>query len=421
MPSRTKLLFVTEVFPYPLDRGQHVRVFNLLAACADACDVTFIAPEPPADIERAPVERHCHRIIYVGTTPVGGLARVSSLIQTLRFAPGLRTPATIRRLMPFTSALRSLGGETFDLVWAERPQMACLTTPLRVRTILDFDDIEHVKLARQTTLQRNPLARLHGAYRYAVHRHIELTWSRKCLASIVCSEGDRAYLADHGCRNAVVIPNAPNQRSFVQTSRPPADPGGPLRIAFLGHVLAAPNADAIRFFADEVLPALRAHVPDAVLDVIGPGSTPELAESYASRVRFLGFVSDLEAAFADYDMLVVPLRFGSGTKLKILDAMALRLPIVTTSIGAEGLGVEHDHHALIAETVPEIVDAILRLKRDPALSRRLTANANALVSERFSWDAIRNSLATWISELAERRPSGAPPRTTPLQAALPTR
>lgn len=177
------------------------------------------------------------------------------------------------------------------------------------------------------------------------------------------------------------------------------DPAAPLRLVFLGNVEAKPNIDAIRFFTSEVLPALLARSPEAVFDVIGPGAAMTVDPRLASRVRFRGFVEDLGAALADYDMLVAPLRFGGGTKLKVLDAMANGIPVVTTSVGAEGLSITHGDHAWIAETAPELVEGILRIKQDAELANRLSSKAFALVRDRFSWDAIRGRLVDWLTQL----------------------
>jgi glycosyltransferase involved in cell wall biosynthesis len=402
---RRKLLFVADLFPYPLDRGQHVRVQNLLAACGQACEVTFVGPAPAPGVDRREVEQHCTRVVYLTAPNAPWRKRLSDLARTARLAPGVPWPATLRRNEAFVAALSEVRPETFDLVWAERPHIARLCADFRSRTIIDLDDIEHVKVARRFRVQRNAAERAHSAYRYMLFRHLELSWSRQFLASVVCSENDRAYLVRHGCRNAIVVPNGPGSRSMVLPARRPRDPASPLRIAFLGNVDSVPNADAIAWFADDILPALRAHFPEAILDVIGPGATPAIRERYASRAHFRGFVDDLGAALAEYDLLVAPLRFGGGTKLKVLDAMAHGVPVVTSSVGAEGLSLTNGEHVLLADTVDETVEGILSIKRDPDLADRLVTNAFTVVSDLFSWETIQHRLADWLRDLQPRAPS----------------
>jgi glycosyltransferase involved in cell wall biosynthesis len=401
---RKTLLFVTDVFPYPLDRGQHVRVHNVLEACAAAFDVTLLGPGPAVDADREHVERFVSRTKYLGPPPEAWGERAALSVRTALSTPGIPRPKTFQRYQPFVAALHEVKPASFDFIWAERTPMARLCAAFRRRTILDLDDLEHVKALRQLRVQNALMERLHSTYRYVVHRHLEVSWARQCLASIVCSEEDRQLLSRLGCGNAFVVPNAPaSSMAWNAFSVPPArDPKGPLRVAFLGNVGAVANLDAIDFFADSILPLLRALEPEVVLDVVGPNASDEVQRRYASRVRFRGFVEDLGEALAEYDVLVAPLRFGGGTKLKVLDGMAQRIPVVTTSVGAEGLSLKHGEHVWLGETAEQIAEGIITVKRDSVLAARLTENAYAHVRERFSWEAIKDRLTAWLLSLSPR-------------------
>jgi glycosyltransferase involved in cell wall biosynthesis len=198
------------------------------------------------------------------------------------------------------------------------------------------------------------------------------------------------------------VPNAPAATSGANFAgaRPPQRRPGPLRVAFLGNMTHEPNVDAVEFFASQILPHLRARDPDAALDVIGPNATDALRARYASRVRFRGFVEDLGAALAEYDVMLAPLRFGGGTKLKVLDGMAHGIPVVTTAVGAEGLGLRHEEHALLADSADALAQCVLRVGHDGTLAARLTVNACAHVRAHFSWDTIRERLTAWLREHA---------------------
>jgi glycosyltransferase involved in cell wall biosynthesis len=143
--------------------------------------------------------------------------------------------------------------------------------------------------------------------------------------------------------------------------------------------------------------------------VIGPSATPELAARFPSQARFLGYVPDLGAALAEYDVLVAPIRFGSGTRVKLLDAMACRIPIVTTPQGAEGLPVADGEHVLLADGAADFVEKVNRIKRDPALGRRLVASGAALVAEEYRSIAVQARVARWLDALVagDGQPRGA--------------
>ncbi|MGA2449807.1 MAG: glycosyltransferase family 4 protein [Polyangiaceae bacterium] len=406
MTARKRLLFLTDVFPFPLDRGQRVRVRHLLAACARVFDVTFVGPAPADEHDRELIAPYCAGARYVSPIPETERLTFLRAMAGARRLPGLPRRRTIRQFEPFLAALREAGAGAFDYVWVERPHMARLCAHLCSRTILDLDDIEHVKLARKIRVDRSLRQRIHDSYRYLFFRQLELSWSKQFLATVVCSDEDLRYLIHHGCDNAIVVPNGVNL-----VASPDGPLGGPparrpgqsqgLRVLFLGNVQSDPNLDAIYFFVHEVLPRLRARAPDVSFDVIGANVTPEVKQKFGSSVCFRGFVHDLTSAMAEYDVLAAPLRFGGGTKLKVLDAMAHGLPVVTTRVGAEGLSLRHEEHVLIVESADDCAEAILRIRRDCAFADRLAAKSYALVRDHFSWDSIEERLAEWLRRLED--------------------
>jgi glycosyltransferase involved in cell wall biosynthesis len=190
-------------------------------------------------------------------------------------------------------------------------------------------------------------------------------------------------------------------------------------MVFLGNVDSVPNTDAMNFLVEDILPPLRAERPGATLDVIGPGVTPQVRAKYAGKIEFRGYVPDLGEALSEYDLLIAPLRFGSGTKLKVLDAMANNLPVVTTNVGAEGLSLVHGRDAWIADTVPDIIEGVNRMKSDAEFASQLAANARTLVFERFSWDVIQDRLAHWLSQLTPELAQNAAATPPPVVSSEP--
>jgi glycosyltransferase involved in cell wall biosynthesis len=396
---RTKqLLFVTDVFPYPLDRGNRVRILNLLQACARDFAVTLVV-RGSADEQALHVPKCVARVIFVGASPVGR-SGIRQYLRAMRSVIGLPFGWGVRYLLEFVRALDTLDLRNFDLVWAERPHLGRLFTAQRARTIVDLDDIEHLRLRQLMGLQRVSRAWVHNLYRHFVYQRAECRLFRGFARLIVCTEQDRDYLLGRRAGAIGIVPNGsvvPAHRRKLRAR----NAGEPLRILFFGNMGHEPNDDAVRFLADEILPGAGASV--ASVDVIGPHASLDLRGHCAGRINFLGFVDDLAAAIGSYDVLVAPIRYGGGTKLKMIDAMAHGLPIVATDCAAEGLDLVDGRHALLASTSQGIRDALARLAQSPELGESLSAAAFAHAREHFSWDTIQATLAAELRQLCDAR------------------
>jgi glycosyltransferase involved in cell wall biosynthesis len=172
------------------------------------------------------------------------------------------------------------------------------------------------------------------------------------------------------------------------------------RLIFVGHLRYPPNIDAVRFLAHHILPALHARIPEARLTVVGDGAPGALGE-FRGRddIDLVGRVPSPLPYYQDAHVAVVPLRAGGGTRLKILEAMALGRPVVSTPLGCEGLAVEDDKHLLIADDAEGFVAAVARLLTDRALAGRLTLEARALVERDYDWTGIADRLLRVYDEL----------------------
>lgn len=401
--KRIQLLFVTDAILYPLDRGNRIRIFNLLTACTREFEVTLVAPRPSAaDMTMLP--KRITRTVFIDpneSTPFDwGRFR-----RALGSAIGLPVTRTLFARMRLLRALQELNLDDFGLIWAEQPHIGRMFNAHRARTIVDFDDVNHRRLSRLIQLQGWSVARLRSYYPYWVYRRAELRAFRKYLRVIVCSKEDQDYLETRGAGNVRVAPNGTAIARLIPSVRIRAS-GTLLRTVYLGNMSGRPNIDAVRFFADQVLPRAQGLIES--FDVIGSKASPELMRDYGERVRFRGFVEDLSSALCEYDVMVVPIRFGSGTKLKVLDAFASGVPVVSTPYGVEGLDVIDGVHVLIASTPDEMLHALERLARSEDLSRELGQRAHDLARERYSWEAIQMSLAKELTDAV--REWGGPPR-----------
>jgi glycosyltransferase involved in cell wall biosynthesis len=165
------------------------------------------------------------------------------------------------------------------------------------------------------------------------------------------------------------------------------------RLLFVGHLTYLPNEDGIVYFCESVLPLLRAAGVACSVRIVGPGATPRvLALSRLPEVQVVGPIADLAPEYARAAAAIVPLRAGSGTRIKILEAISYRCPVVSTSIGAEGLSLQPEEHVLIADTPHEFAAACLRVMDDAALQAQLVGNASLWLKDKHSIDRARATL-----------------------------
>lgn len=318
-------------------------------------------------------------------------------------------------------ALRKLVAQRqYSFVLCDMLRVVELVRGLGVPVVIDFDDLlsERYKRALQGghsgveilgyVRQELPfggtmvdfLVRGLVAIERSLLRRRELTVARTCAACSLVSRKEAVMLADRSGRKVHVLPMAVDLPQAADTS-PPAPGSGAV---FLGKMDYAPNADAMRYFVHDVLPQMRPLMPGFILDIIGQCPEALRQELGQPGVKFVGYVPDLNAALRSYACMVAPIVSGSGVKTKVLDAMAVRLPVVGTTMAFEGLGVESGREGLVANSGPEMASAIHRMLTDSGLRWRVASAAQELVRREFEFSVIRARWAELVADLAEGLP-----------------
>ncbi len=203
----------------------------------------------------------------------------------------------------------------------------------------------------------------------------------------------------------IVVENGVPVAEFPES--PPAGgfvPGGRFRVLFVGSMDYYANVDAAGYFSREAWPAIRERVPGAVLTIVGRDPASEVRDLAAlPGIEVTGTVPDGRRYYGEAFVALVPVRVAGGTRIKILEAMAAGVPVVATSRGAEGLEAVPGVHYLLAETGPEMADAVVELSRDALKAGSLAREGRELVRQRYDWAALGDVLAERLMELAEGR------------------
>jgi len=292
--------------------------------------------------------------------------------------------------------------QSFELILVEFAQMAGYAFPSSGPVVLDEHNVEYDILQRSARAERGVLRRAFSYLEFLRLRAEERdAWSRVdgCMFT---SERDRALAQEAGCSvPTAVVPNAVDLDEFA-----PVSGGNGNDILFFGADFS-PNADALRFYADEVFPEVLRQRPSARLVVVG-GCASALADRKRDGVELVGPVAEVRPYIAAASVVIAPLRIGGGTRLKILEAMAMARPVVATRVGAEGIDATPGRELLIADDAPGLARETLRLLRDPELAETIGAAARELVVRRYDWDRSASQLQRFIRGLVAPRHVHAP-------------
>jgi len=219
---------------------------------------------------------------------------------------------------------------------------------------------------------------------------------------LAMSERDRDEVSAMSGTRCEVIANGVDTTAIAADS--PAG-RGPVAM-FVGSFGYPPNAEALQWLLDDLWPRVLAQRPDARLVVVGRDAPERLRDRAPANVEFAGFVPEMSAAYSDARVVLCPMRSGGGTRLKVVEGLATGLPLVSTTMGAEGIAVTDGTDILVADDPQSFADAVVRALGDDALAARIGAGGRVLAEERYDWRAIGGRLESVLSSLT-RGASGA--------------
>lgn len=395
-PGRRRVAVLSPYFPYPLAHGGAVRIFHLLREIAREFDVELFAFfDPGAEPQSAPVLEFCARVVLV-EMPRYREPRWSGLLppEVREFqSPGMRRALEQER--------RSFG---FELLQVEYTQLAGYGGHVLVEHDVTFD------LFGQIARRDRTLAARWNSFRW---RRFETRAVRRYPSVVVMSKKDAALLGPHV--RATVVENGVDLDRF----RPePESPGE--RLLFIGSFRHFPNVSAYQFFVEQVWPLLRDKFPEMTLTVVGGPGFLEYWKAFTAlpeprpdpRIRMLGFVADVRPLYVESNLVLVPTTVSAGTNVKVLEAMAMRRAVVSTSSGCAGLGLLHGHSVWVGDTPEAFASGVATLAADPEKRRSFAEAAYWHARRNFEWASLGEKQRELLqSVLQPTRPSAQLERT----------
>ena len=294
---------------------------------------------------------------------------------------------------------RLLKEQTFDVMVCDFLQPSVnVPANLDVATVLFQHNVEAMIWKRHYELQKNPLKRAFLYDQWRKTWRYERSACRKFDLVVAVSAADEQQMREeYDLRRTAAVATGVDIDYF--------SPSGAItpekhNIVFTGSMDWLPNEDAMQYFIRELLPLVRKEIPDVTLTVVGRNPYASLVELSKSdkRIVVTGRVDDVRPYIEKAAVYVVPIRIGGGTRLKIYEAMSMGKPVVSTTVGAEGLPVTNNQELVLADSASDFADALIRVFRDPDWAAELGGRAEKLVREKFGWRGVAESFAALCAE-----------------------
>lgn len=418
-----KILFLTQIVPYPPDAGPKIKTWNVLRYLANAGhEVTlasFVREEELvwvkslsdlcADIHTVPIRRsRITDIGYMLRSYLSGrpflierddLAGMRSLINRLlkskdydfihadqltmaQFA--LPAKSSLRQVVPQIGKQPSLVFDAHNAVWTIVERMRT-QMPVLIRPIFN------IEAARIKAYEGMVVCSFDHTLAVSNNDREDLLDAAEVYRSSRNGADDGQPGSDWERQKITVIPIAIDTLSLQPTERKP----GSLNILTLGTLHYPPNADGIRWFVREIFPLVRQQVEQVTLTIVGknpPADFLDFGSDFDGAVRVTGYVPDLTPYFQESALMVVPVRAGGGMRVRILEAFARAMPVVTTTVGLEGIDALNGSDVLVQDTPAGFANAVIQLLKDPVLQASLANNGRLLAEARYKWEAVLQKL-----------------------------
>ena len=396
-PARS-ILLVAPSWPHPPTWGFATRVYNLAKQLSARHYVTLLA-YGAGDVTAAtnaaePIFQSVQFVPNPAATRSKRRAQATSLLSSRSYHVGALRSASMQSAFE-----RLLSERSFDLVQVESSQMALSRSGSGIPFVLDEHNIEYLLIRRLAEVESSPDRKAFGYIEAAKVRWEEVQAWRHCDGAVFTSEADLDVMrAPFPEKPACVVPNGVDAEYFS----PSDDEPEPSTIVFTGSINYRPNTDAVAYFIKEVMPRLVRLKPSAKFLVVGQGAPDSVLRLADDNVEFTGAVPDVRPYLARAAVVIAPLRVGSGTRLKILEALAMEKPVVTTSIGCEGLAMVDGEHLVVADDPQSFAEETARLMSDRNRAAEIGRSGRALTEREYSWSVIVHRLEQFHSQLISK-------------------
>ena len=397
-----RILIITDSLPYPLISGDKIRIYNLLRRIAQQHEIWLACVLDTTDY--VPILTHlkefCCGVEAVDIKKQHPLVHLPGLIWYALTGKPLELKFTYSRELAIR--IRSLAEkENFDVIEIQHSFMAmyidAIPRAAKRKTILTFHNVIWKQYENIFRYERRLVDKIRQWIFSKMMRKWEPKYALKFARCIAVSNTDKDLLiSDQPDLHVDIVANGVDAKGYMPL--PPC--GDPRTLMFVGKMSYSPCIDAVLYFYEEILPLIQSKIDDVEFWVVGREPPPEvLSLNGKNGAHVTGYVNDVMPYYANSAICVVPLRSGGGTRLKILEAMALGRPVVSSTIGCEGLDVTNGKNILIADDPETFAQKTIQLLKDQELYQRIATEARQLVEMNYDWDILAGRLLKIYDEL----------------------
>jgi len=401
---------------HPVDKGGRIRTYQMLRALARQHEITYLTLDDgtAAPDARAKATEYCAHVDVIPFTPPqkGSLAfytaLIGNLVSPLPYAIARYEVPALRKRLHAICALRRVDVVVCDFL---APSIN-VPDDLGVPVVLFQHNVEAMIWERHANVATHPVKKAYMREQWNRMKRFEAAECRRVSSVVAVSPQDAAvFRAEYGVSD---VPDVPTGVDTDYFTRQPAVVRTPGSMVFTGSMDWMPNEDGIAWFVESIFPRIRAVVPHATLTIVGRNPTSKVKALHApdGGVTVTGSVPDVRPYLASHQLFVVPLRVGGGTRLKIYEGMAMGLPTVSTTIGAEGLPVVEGEHLVRADDPESFARECIALLQDPERAEAMGDAADRFVRANFGWHGV----AARFSEFCQAAIPAAPAPLSFMQA-----
>ncbi len=389
-----KILFITSRIPYPLFRGDKLRVYNLIRNLSKSNEIillSFVENKSEYELQNE-LAKYCTRIelIYL---PVWK----SVINSVLGFFSKLPIQVKYYNSKKMNTVVKNvIQEEKPDLIHTHLIRMAPYTFDIdHPKKVIDLTDAVSLYLKRFQKLTKNPFLKLFLLIeKNRMYKYEKII--QKYDRAFVCSEIDKEYLLSRNTKlkinlvyNGIELENYKTKKHIKRLNS----------IIFTGNMSYYPNSDAVEYFVKEIFPQILLKVPSAKFYIVGQNPSSKIIKMKSQNIIVTGFVKDICSEYLQSDIAVSPIRYGAGTLTKILESSSLGIPVIATPIGSLGLNLQHNKEILIANSKEEFADYAIKLLNSKKERERIGINGKKKVRDLYGLGKITNDLNKIYSQL----------------------